>query len=265
VLAAAGITHWVEPSGSGYVLVVDAADRERAGETLGLYERENRSSAVPDGAEVEYGYTSAAWIVAVVLLAFYAFTGPSSHAGLWFDLGAASARKIVTGQPWRAVTALFLHADASHIGANAVTCILFGTALCRIVGPGVGILLMLIAGAGGNLVNAYIYRDHHIAVGASTAVFGAVGALGGLQLRRGWARARGWRAWLPIAAALGLLAWLGAAPETDVTAHLLGFAIGAVGGVVAALPGRPLATGPQLTLALVAALLVFGSWWMALS
>src|SRR2546422_168453 len=121
---------------------------------------------------------------------------------------------------------------------------------------------LLAAGAGGNVLNAFLHGAHHSAVGASTAVFGAIGLLGGLQFGRK-RRRRG--AWLPVAGTLALLAMLGSDCEADIVAHLFGLLVGGVLGVAAALlvarpPGRP----AQWALAGAALAAVAGSWLVAL-
>jgi membrane associated rhomboid family serine protease len=105
------------------------------------------------------------------------------------------------------------------------------------VGVGPGGALVLLAGAGGNLANAFLYGSAHVSVGASTAVFGAVGILGSLGMVRRRRRALSrWRAWLPVAAALALLGMLGSSGErVDIWAHLCGLLVGAVLGMVSAL------------------------------
>ena len=101
---------------------------------------------------------------------------------------------------------------------------LFYSAVSSMLGAGLGGALVLLAGAGGNLANAFLHGSPHLAIGASTAVFGAVGVLGALGMRRRRRRALSWwRAWLPIAAALALLGMLGSGGErVDIWAHLCG-------------------------------------------
>ena len=91
-------------------------------------------------------------------------------------------------------------------------------------------------GAAGNLANAFLYGSPHVSVGASTAIFGAVGMLGGLGVvRRSRISTAKRRAWIPIAAALGLLAMLGTGgPRVDVLAHFFGFLFGGVLGILSA-------------------------------
>src|SRR5207302_8310569 len=85
----------------------------------------------------------------------------------------------------------------------------------------------------GNLINAVVHRSHHASVGFSTAIFGIVGTLGALAFMRRRLGAQRVRAWIGIAAALGLLAMLGADKETDMLAHLFGFASGTAAGIAA--------------------------------
>lgn len=261
VLAAANIPYRLQEQLSGWVLLVGANDGARAAAALDAYERE---SADRQAARMEYGPTAAGLLIALALVAFFAVT--SWTEGAWFRSGEAAAASLLAGEPWRAITALTLHVNLPHVVSNAVAFAVFGTAVCRALGPGVGLWLMLLAGAGGNVLNALLRGGAHRAVGASTAVFGAVGILGALQLMHRHRLGVGGRhAWVPVAAALGLLAMLGTAATTDVLAHLFGFLVGgALGvGVALAVP-RPPARVPQLLLATGAVAVVVLAWVAAL-
>jgi membrane associated rhomboid family serine protease len=204
--------------------------------------------------------------MAIVLVVAYLLSGPRETASAAFRAGSADSERIVAGEPWRTVTALTLHADLSHLVANVTAGALLATAVCRIVGGGLGAALIVAAGAGGNALNAALQGPAHVSIGASTAVLGAVGLLSGLAFvrTRRSARARG-RAWLPIAAGLALLGMLGSDPRTDLGAHFFGFVVGIVLGAFAGwsmsgVPGR----GVQRALAVSTAVVVAGSWWLAL-
>jgi membrane associated rhomboid family serine protease len=233
VLAATGIEARIEWSLRGYAVIVSGADAAAAAAHLDAYDAENRPAPPPAPAR-DYGPTRAALACAVVLAAFFVVTGPRVDGAFWFDSGAADARRIVEGEWWRTVTALTLHADFPHILANAVTLVIFGSALCTVLGPGVALSLLLLAGASGNLITAILRGSHHSAVGASTAIFAAVGALAAIQIVRRRLRAGrpSWRTWAPLAAGLALLAFLGSAAQSDVLAHFFGFAAGAVLGML---------------------------------
>ena len=161
----------------------------------------------------------------------------------WFERGSADAERILLGELWRTVTALTLHADIAHVLANALFGALFLSAVCGALGPGVGCALVLLSGAGGNLANALFQSSHHVSVGASTAVFGAVGLLSGLAVaRRRRQRSLRRHAWVPIGAGLAILAMLGTTgTRVDLWAHLFGLLVGGALGIPVgfALPRPP--------------------------
>jgi membrane associated rhomboid family serine protease len=185
----------------------------------------------------------------------------------WISRGNADAGAIMAGQWWRAVTALTLHADGLHLLGNLTVGGFFIVFLCRTLGSGLGWSLLLASGTLGNLLNAWVQSPRHHSVGASTTVFGAVGLLAAINLlyhrqnlRRRW--------YLPLAAALALLALLGSEGEnTDLGAHLFGFAVGIGLGLATGFlrhgKGRPGAAVNAL-LALACLGLVSGAWWAAL-
>jgi membrane associated rhomboid family serine protease len=150
----------------------------------------------------------------------------------WVSVGNAQAAKILDGQWWRTVTALTLHADWAHLSSNLAIGGIFIIFLCRELGSGLAWSLLLGAGSLGNLVNAYVQPATHNSVGASTAVFGAVGTLAAISLVRYRHNLR--KRWmLPVAAALALLALLGTeGKNTDLGAHLFGFVYGGFLGLI---------------------------------
>jgi membrane associated rhomboid family serine protease len=268
VLVAEGLTPRVAPTGDKFVISVPAEQHESANAALAAYEREN--PLLPDdNAEEPRGsaHLYVALAVSVALVDMYFVTDVWHQAVHWLERGGADAGRILNGELWRAVTALTLHADFKHALGNAIAGAIFLTAVGRALGPGLGCALVLLSGVAGNLLNAFVHPAFHVSVGASTAVFGALGMLGGLGVvrrhRLGW---RGRRAWLPIAAGLGLLAFLGTAGErVDLWAHLFGFVFGAVLGIVAALivKRRPGARFQWLW-GLSALALIVCSWMLAL-
>jgi len=271
VLQAVGIPHRLQNVDEGVALVLDGAFAAQANAALSAHDRESaeelREPAVPD-----QGPTTLGAAMATALIAFFFVTGPRADAGgaggPWFGPGSAVAEQIVHGAWWRSVTALTLHADLAHVLGNAVALIIFVSALGRWLGRGVALALVLIAGALGNLVTAYLYGSHHDSVGASTAAFGALGILGGLQLVRRYRFTaqldRRRRALTVVAACLGLFAMLGVGERTDVVAHLAGLAVGLLLGVATGrwLRRPPRALG-QWLLAAASALAVVGCWLFA--
>jgi len=270
VLEAMAIPHRLVTTETGYAVLVpprmvapaiaalDAQDKEVA-------EGPPRESAVPD-----HGPSFVGVAMAMTLIAFHVVSGPREGADLggWFRVGSAVARAIVRDHElWRAVTALCLHADAMHVAGNAVASLVFVTALGRWLGSGLALLATLLAAAAGNLFTAYLYSTTHNSVGASTATFGALGVLGGLQFVRRFRDARIGRlrrGLLGIAAALGLLAMLGMGERSDVVAHASGLGFGVLAGLVLGLfLKRPMRTLGQAVCLLATVGIVTGAWLLA--
>jgi len=247
VLLAQGLSPRLRRTPDGVVLSVSEAERDRALASLSAYDRENSQNLAARVEPIESGSWVAAAAVGLVLLLFYSITVQWLPALSWFARGAADAERILHGELWRTVTALTLHADVAHVLSNAVAAAIFLSAVFSLVGMGLGGALVLLAGAGGNLANAFLHDSAHTSIGASTAVFAAVGLLGSLAVtqRRRSALSR-WRAWLPAAAALALLGMLGSSGQrVDIWAHLCGLVVGAVLGMLIAwvtprAPGLPI-------------------------
>lgn len=234
VLGAAGIPHWVEEDEDAapgpWRIHVPAAWRSAAERELGAFEVEARSwpPPRPQWEPLGSGFGVSSLVLALALMVFFLIAGPPEGGTVWTRQGAADAAAIVGGAWWRAVTALTLHGDFEHVAGNAVCLFLLGGLACQQFGAGLAWLCILLAGFGGNYLTAQLYRDLHLSVGASTAVFGVVGLLGGVRMLESW-RARDFSFngfWLPPLAALAFLGLMGASPNTDIVAHLLGLACG---------------------------------------
>ncbi|MCB9897077.1 MAG: rhomboid family intramembrane serine protease [Planctomycetes bacterium] len=270
VLRAIGIAHRVEPFGPLYELVVHPRDAWRAGEQLRRYVEENRAPPEPAHARPPrraVGLRGA--FAAVVLLVLVDRLSASAAFGLdWDAAGRADAALIREGQVFRAATALTLHTGAPHLAGNAVFGAVFVSFTAELLGNGVALTAIVLTGVLGNLTNAWIQSPEHLSVGASTAVFGALGLLVA-QAWTGKRRAPRWmQRWAPVVFGLALLGYLGTEGErTDVAAHVLGFLAGCGLGVPLALWSQdgPRPLGTQLVCGLSGAALVFGAWWWALA
>jgi membrane associated rhomboid family serine protease len=274
VLEADGLSPSVRSEPEGFALSVPADEAERAAGVISAYESEKRDGASQREREsrrepepVAAGAAPAGLAVSAALLVFFFLTGPRNATVIWFERGSADAERILLGELWRTVTALSLHADLPHVLANALFGALFLGAVCGALGAGVGCALVLLSGAGGNLLNALFQSSHHVSVGASTAVFGAVGLLSGLAVaRRRRQQSQRRHAWLPIGAGLAILAMLGTTgARTDLWAHLFGLLAGGVLGIPVGFalprPPRPLV---QWILGGTALMAVLYCWGLAL-
>ncbi|MEM0925736.1 MAG: rhomboid family intramembrane serine protease, partial [Planctomycetota bacterium] len=138
------------------------------------------------------------------------------------------------------------HADIGHLLSNLLFGILFGILASRSLGGGVSWLTIVLAGALGNWMNAWTRDANHISIGASTAVFAALGLLVADALQPVYHDASSrWKRHSPLIAGVVLLSLLGVGgPRTDVNAHITGFLAGAVlGWFSCRLPHQVLANG----------------------
>jgi membrane associated rhomboid family serine protease len=269
VLVAAGISCQLVRQPGMIGLLVGAADAATAIAELAAYDREQRAPEPRGWAmpPLKGGVSGvlAAWC-ALVFVGSAATHQAFGHD--WLLDGQAVAGAIVQGEWWRTVTALALHADLGHLLANLIAGSLLALFLAQILGSGVTWLAILSAGAVGNGINAFFQMPSHTAIGASTAVFGAIGILAVLALTyQAPLRRRGLRRWAPIAAGVMLLAFLGIEGERiDIGAHVAGFVSGvAIGAAVrSAGPLHSSDATVQLAAGGAAAALFVGAWLLAL-
>jgi len=226
VLLAVGIPNRVDEIATGYSLLVPEDKLVPALRELELYAAENRNwPPSRQFGEVEMtGRRPPTVLLMGGLLIFHVITGAATDKSEWFRQGAVDSLAILRdGEWWRLVTALTLHADPVHLLGNLViggTVIHF---LCKVLGTGLGWLLLMVAGTIGNLANVLARGGGHHSVGFSTAVFAAIGLLCGGQMRQTGIKG----VLLPVGAGLALLALLGSSGQrTDLGAHFWGLLAG---------------------------------------
>ncbi len=273
VLDSRSIPCCIRSEGRGWLLLVPRHQLESAHRELRLFEEANFNWPPPLPAPRRLAENTLPTISVLLLLAtFYNLTlvGISlPERGIidMYELGAAHAEGIRAGQWWRLVTALTLHAGPVHLLGNLTIGGTFIVLLCRELGSGMAWSLLLASGTLGNLINAWVQSPDHRSVGASTAVFGAVGILAAISMVR--YRHHLQRRWfIPVAAGLALLAILGTeGKQTDLGAHLFGFSFGLLFGIAAEFMvgkyGRPGAV-LNILLAVLSGALVAAAWWAAI-
>jgi len=230
VLTSYGLPYSVRRTREGWEIWVSEDIYDEAMELIDQYLQENPHLPILDTAQkpaIQKTF-SGVWVSLLLLACFLATHGHTLSQTAVDDFGAVASR-ILDGEIYRAVTSLMLHADFPHLAGNIAGVAIFGTAVCNILGSGVGWLLILLAGIIGNLMNAWTVETNHVSIGASTSVFGAVGFLAAHAFLRRWReKARQKPAWLPIAGGLGLMALLRTGPHSDITAHFFGFLAGII-------------------------------------
>jgi len=275
VLASRGIPYRVDHDKRPTTIEIPIRHLEIACHEITLYQAENDGVAMPQATALQLSGNALPTLSVLLLLGifhnltYFQLSG-FGHAWIdWLQLGNADSGRILAGEWWRIVTALTLHADGLHLLGNLLIGGYFVVRLCQVAGAGLGWSLVLAAGGLGNLFNALLHGPGHNAVGASTAIFGAIGIAGALNAVL--ARQRSPRYWLlPLAAAAVLLAFLGAGEEggrTDIGAHLFGFFVGIGLGIPAGLllirAGQP-RKFVNLLMAFTCIGVVSGCWLLAL-
>lgn len=242
VLLAKGVPHWTAEMDDGMGVFVPAAHEEVARAQLAAYEWEQRQEAEarrrepPPPPEMGGSGWPGLVVAAVVLAAVHGWrvTRGEGLARAWARDGVEI---FDAGEWWRPFTALLVHADLAHLLGN----LSFGALLMWFVlqsyGRCLGWIWVTVAGVMGNVaVAAMFYPERFAGVGASTAVFAAVGLLvvHGMVWSRGGGGMRRHRPWLvPLGGGLALLGVFGSGGEdlnVDLAAHVAGFAGGLLVG-----------------------------------
>ncbi|WP_153555492.1 rhomboid family intramembrane serine protease [Roseimaritima sediminicola] len=272
VLTSVGIPNRVVFRDGLWMLFVRDEHAARARAELRAFHEENPVEAPDQTAPLPAfeGATAGVLVYAITLALVALYTAHRTYGLEWLEAGQMQSGQVLSGQWWRIVTALTLHLDAGHIGSNLVFGSVFGLLAGRAFGGGVAWLTIVVAGSLGNLANALVQPATHTSIGASTAVFAALGLLVAHALRnRGPARReRALRRWSPLIGGVVLLAMTGVGGErTDVMAHVTGFLAGLVVSLLVtfiplALLGRP---AVQRTTGVAALLIVLGAWIVGLA
>lgn len=234
---------WVEDADAqgGYKLHATPDSAPQITRELEAYAREQAVKPPPALTAREVFPYPAGWAVyglwALALILSFAWQG--GHPS-WVEHAASSSEGLIgRGEWWRPFTALFLHGDLPHLLGNLLSGLLFGTLVARSLGAWRGWALILASGVAGNTLTSLLtWPDSFVSIGASTAVFGALGILAGLgfshmlrfRLHLPWARTAA-----PVVAGIVLLGWLGGGSpggNTDVLGHVFGFGSGLAAGVV---------------------------------
>lgn len=237
VLTSSGFKYSIIHTTNGWEIWVAESIQEKALKLIEEYVQENQQVVFSEGPKTPpYKKTFTGLWVPVLLLACHLASTMAHTPDTFIRSYGSSASDILNGEVYRTVTSLMLHSGYVHLAGNMAAIAIFGTAVCNLTGAGVGWLMILLTGIFGNLINASLFQYNHISIGASTAVFGAVGILAACQFyTKIKIPDRRKKAWLPLAGGLALLAFLGSDKHSDLTAHLFGFAAGIGLGLVYAL------------------------------
>ncbi|WP_194500001.1 rhomboid family intramembrane serine protease [Cerasicoccus arenae] len=222
----------------GFYLWVDEGEREAIFEQLDKYRRENKNWPPRVFAALPNDQPSSPLTLLAYALVLTAFFVAQTEWPNFERQGVSVNRSIFSSDQWQLpMTALTLHGGLGHLVSNIVSGVCFGLLInCRF-GAGLAWTLFVLSGYFGNLCNAWFYwPGRHASLGASTAIFGALGMLVGHALASQFTTAElmslKHRA-IPFAAGVIILLLTGfGGGNTDVMAHVFGFAVGIPLGAV---------------------------------
>lgn len=223
-----------------FELHAEVAPAPRVAEELDVYGQEMAAARPVRPTVSDWGRHSPGVVYcilwALTLVAVFLWQGQDPWVA---KIGASSNIGLLDrGEWWRPITAMFLHADVPHLAGNIGSGTLFAAMVSKVVGSWRGWIAIFVCGALGNVVTAWMhYPEPYISLGASTAVFAALGILsgrGGAEMLR--QRGNGvsiTRIAAPLIGGFVLLGWLGGgqgSPNTDVMGHVFGFGSGVIAG-----------------------------------
>jgi rhomboid protease GluP len=268
VLASLQIPHQMIDDGGSSALIVPAQFSAQAFNELQLYDEENPPIQPRPVRKIEYQNAVPGLIGYVFVVCMVAgMAGFSFFQSNWFVAGRVDGELIRNGEVWRLFTALTLHSGVKHLLSNIVFGMFFGLFAGRLLGSGVAWLTIVLAAATGNALNTLFLDATHRSIGASTAVFAALGLVAGyvwfgkLMSQERWSNRYG-----PIVGGLALLMYTGTGGEnTDIGAHFLGFVSGFAAGLIMIRLGKiPKDARTQLVAGAIAFGLILLSWTIAL-
>jgi len=253
LLAAMGIEASIDQQQDGaWQVAVGTLDAERARAlVVEEYPQGFRTSAeeaararpAPAGPSPHLWMNRSSWAVVVAALACVAWfvrmhlgAGELTRSRL-LDLGVITWDQVWLGEWWRLASGVFVHFDGAHLISNLLTLLIVGPPLAYLLGPWRFLLIFVLTGIAGNVASHVLAPSASLKAGASGAIAGVLGALGGTSLDPGWGRRfKRWQILGALAAIYGLL--VGAGPNSDHVAHL--------GGLLAGIAlGRLLTPGPR--------------------
>jgi rhomboid protease GluP len=269
ILSAVGIHSWTVVRGGMFVVVVPEESAAMAVRHLVEVAQESRAPLpIPKLPKIQPRAWTGSILFALVMMVVAYAAGSGTFGFDWLEGGSLNGAIPATHEWWRVVTALTLHADVGHLLSNLAFGTVLGFLASRALGGGVAWASILLGAMMGNALDAMVMPMEQRSIGASTAVFAALGILSAYawmiesatNLR--WAKRLG-----PLIAGVILLGFLGAGGErTDVIAHVTGFASGCLLGVgLGKIPERRFdSRGLQLAAGAFTIATIAVAWWFAM-
>jgi len=122
------------------------------------------------------GITIGFYLLQLVSTSLFGYANEAAQMD-WLELYGSKINELIrAGQVWRLLTPVLLHASIPHILFNMYALLVIGVGLERYFGHGRYLLLYVLGGFTGNVLSFLLSSGY--SVGASTAIFGLIGAEG---------------------------------------------------------------------------------------
>ena len=165
-------------------------------------------------------------------LGFISFSGPDL-----IQWGANYKPLVESGEYWRLLTSVFLHAGVMHVGYNMFTLLIIGFFLEEALGRSKFVIIYILSGIFASYASLY-WNENSVGVGASGAIFGMAGLFLAAQLfnilkpdfNRGLLAA--------TIAYIGINLLIGLSGGVDNAAHIGGLLFGFITGLFMRILGR---------------------------
>jgi rhomboid protease GluP len=176
----------------------------------------------------------------LILLSLAGYIVEALCGGGWSDLstrtlvecgGVYGPAIFAAGEWWRLITGLFLHGGPEHLALNMISLYIVGRIIERYFRPFDYLILYFFSGVGGFLVSL-AWHPETVIIGASGAIFGLFGALGGFLYFHRESLGERYRIFMrEFGAILAInLVFDLVVPGIDLSAHVAGLVLGLLGG-----------------------------------
>lgn len=225
-----------------FILEMEANPLPRILHELASYTQENQQPEIDERRSMQWAaHPSSRWSAALWAISLLVVFVLQDRDSTLVRRGASSSIDMISyGHWWRPFSALFLHADIGHLAGNIVGGVIFGNLVAKMLGSILGWLLIIFCGAAANALTAWIaFPEAFRSIGASTAVFAALGILAGcgvVETVYSNAKRYSMKLGVPFIAGIVVLGLLGGGQnaQTDVLGHVMGFTVGLIAGIFAA-------------------------------
>lgn len=117
------------------------------------------------------------FLINIAVWLLMTLAGGSQNTKVLVDFGASYGPLIAAGELWRLFTANFIHIGFLHIAFNSWALYILGQECEALFGSSRFVLIYLLSGLSGSIASFSLDTQAVLSAGASTSIFGLIGAL----------------------------------------------------------------------------------------